>query len=146
MVRHDQVRIAGEPELAGVDLLRLEHLELVEQHRGIDHHAVADHRDDPRVEHAARHELELEDLAVDDQGVARVVAALVADAHRRFLGEVVGDAALALIAPLGADDHHTGHCQLRSGQLRSGVLRVTAASGLTLGTWYSTGLGRPSAP
>ena len=46
---------------------------------------------DPRVQHAARHELELEHLAVDDERVARVVAALVADAHRRFLGEIVGE-------------------------------------------------------
>ena len=64
---------------------------------------------DPRVEHAARHELELEHLAVDDERVARVVAALVADAHRRFLGEVVGDPALALVAPLGTDDHCARH-------------------------------------
>ena len=61
------------------------------------------------IQHAARNELQLEDLAVDDQRVAGVVAALIADAHRRFLGEVVGDAALALVAPLGADDHCAGH-------------------------------------
>ena len=46
--------------------LRLEHVELGEQHRGVDDDAVADHRDDVRVEHAARHELEREHLAVDD--------------------------------------------------------------------------------
>ena len=97
------------PQEPGVDALRLEHVELVEEHCGVDDHAVADDRRDPRVEHAARHELELEDLAVDDDRVARVVAALVADAQRSFLGEVVGEATLALVAPLHADDHCARH-------------------------------------
>ena len=34
---------------------------------------------DVRVEHAARHELQREHLVADDDAVARVVAALVAD-------------------------------------------------------------------
>ena len=92
--------------------LALEHVELVDQHRGIDHHAVADDGRHPRIEHAARHELELEHLAVDDERVAGVVAALVADDHRRLLGEIVGEPALALVAPLGADDHRAGHERL----------------------------------
>ena len=62
-----------------VDALALEHVELGDQHRGIDDHAVADDRGDVRVEHAARHELQREHLAVDHDAVPRVVAALVAD-------------------------------------------------------------------
>ena len=89
--------------------LRLEHVELGDQHRGIDDHAVADHRRDVRVEHAARHELEREHLAVDHDAVAGVVAALVAHDELALLRQVVGEAALALVAPLGADDHRARH-------------------------------------
>ena len=114
--------LPGEAQQPGVDALRLEHVDLVDQHRGIDDHAVADDRRHPRVEDAARHELELEHLAVDDERVARVVAALIADAHRRFLGEVVGDPTLAFVAPLRADDHCAGHETLH-------------LFGVTLGKW-----------
>ena len=122
VVRHDQVRVAGEPQEAGVDALGLEHVDLVDEHRRVDDHAVADDRRHPRVEDAARHELELEDLSVDHERVARVVAALVPDAHRRLLGEVVGDPTLALVAPLRADDHRAGHETLH-------------LFGVTLGKW-----------
>ena len=45
-------------------------VELVDQDDRVDHHAVADDRGDVQVEDAARHQLELEHLAVDDEGVA----------------------------------------------------------------------------
>ena len=84
--------------------LGLERVDLGEQHDRVDHDAVADDRRDVVVQHARRHELEGERLAVDHQGVAGVVAALVADDHRHLLGDEVGQLALALVAPLGA--HH----------------------------------------
>ena len=92
--------------------LRVEHVELVEQHRGVHHDAVADDRHDPRIEDAARHELQLEHLAVHDERVAGVVPALIADAQRSFLGEVVGEPTLALVAPLGPDDYRPRHAAL----------------------------------
>ena len=67
---------------------------------------------DPRVEDPARHQLQLEHLAVDDERVAGVVPTLVADAQRGFLGEVVGEPTLALVAPLGPDDHRARHAAL----------------------------------
>src|SRR5439155_27344338 len=99
-----------------------EHVDLVDEYRGIDHDAVADHRHHPRIEHAARDELELEHLALDDQRVPRVVPALIADTHRRLLGEIVGNPTLALVAPLGPDDHRARHETLR-------------LFGVTLGKW-----------
>ena len=130
VVRHDQVRVARYPHQPGVDLLRLEHVELVEEHRGLDHDTVADHRRDPGVQDAAGDELELEHLAVDDDGVARVVPALIADAHRGFLGEVVGEAAFAFVTPLHTDDHCARH------QWLPRTFRQTA---VTLGRCYSLG-------
>ena len=56
--------------------------------------------------------MELEDLVAAHDGVARVVAALVADDHRDLFREEVGRLALALVAPLQPDDHGRGHQRL----------------------------------
>ena len=66
-------------------------------------------RRDVRVEHARRRQLELEDLVPADDGVAGVVATLVAHDHGRLLGQEVGRLALALVAPLQPDDHGSRH-------------------------------------
>ena len=125
MVRHDQVRVAGDPQRRRVDALGLEHVDLGEEHRRVDDDPVADHRRDVGVEDAARHELEREGLAVDDDRVAGVVPALVADAERALLGEVVGETALALVTPLGTDDHRARHGPLptTSGPAEAGPRR-----------------------
>ena len=52
---------------------------------------------------------ELERLAVDDDGVAGVRAALVAADDVRLLREQVDDLALALVAPLRTDDDGGRH-------------------------------------
>ena len=83
--------------------LGLERVDLVEQDPGVDDDAVADHRGHRGVEHPRGHELQREGLAVDDDAVPRVVAALVADDDVHLLGEEVGELALALVTPLGAD-------------------------------------------
>ena len=54
-------------------------------------------------------EVELELLAVADDGVPGVVAALVADDHVALGRQQIGDLALALVAPLGADHDCPGH-------------------------------------
>jgi hypothetical protein len=99
---------------------RLQHVDLVQQHLRIDHHAVADDRHDVVVQHARGNELEREGLPVDHQRVPRVVAALVADHQVHLLGEEVGELALALVAPLGSDHDGCRHDALpgcRSGDV-----------------------------
>ena len=100
VVRHDQVRVAADLQPAAVDSTPFEHVDLGDQHAGVDDHTVADERGDVPVEHAARHELQRERLAVHHDGVARVVAALVADDQLHLLGNEVGELALALVTPL----------------------------------------------
>ena len=109
VVRHDHVRAAADPDPRDVDALRRQHVELGDERGRVDDDAVADHRRDVRVEHARRAQLELERLVAHDDGVARVVAALVADDDGDVLGEEVGGLALALVAPLEAHDHGRGH-------------------------------------
>ena len=99
------IRLASTP-------LAAERVELGQEHAGVDHHAVADDRGDVGVEHPARHELQGEGLAVDHHRVPGVVAALVADDHVHVPGQQVGELALALVAPLGPDDHGCGHALL----------------------------------
>jgi probable phosphoglycerate mutase len=118
VVRHDQVGVAADLEPGAVDAAGLEPVDLGHQHGGVDHHPVADHRSDPRVKNAAGHELQGEGFLADDDGVAGVVAALVADHDLHLLGEQIGQLALALVAPLGADDHGTGHARLLRNVLR----------------------------
>src|SRR5690606_31361900 len=91
---------------------------------GIDDHAVADDRKLARTHDARGEQRELVDLAVDDERMAGIVAALEAHDDVGALRKPVHDLALALVAPLGADNHHVRHCQmplLRSAWLREGV-------------------------
>ena len=87
--------------------------ELLEQHAGVDHHAVADHVGDTRRQDPRRDEVQREVLAVGEHdGVPGVVAALVAHDPLDLLTEDVGGLALALVTPLGADEDDGRHVTL----------------------------------
>ena len=90
-----------------VEALGAHALDLVQQRPGIDHHAVADHRQ-LALHHARRQQRELVDAVADHEGVAGVVAALEAHHHVGAVGQPVDHLALALVAPLGADHRHIG--------------------------------------
>ena len=95
--------------LSAVHAARAQRLDLAEEDVRVDHDAVADHAGLAGVQDARGDEVELELLAVAHDRVAGVVAALVADDHVGLLGEQVGDLALALVAPLGADHDRPRH-------------------------------------
>ena len=109
VVRQDQVGVAAQLEPGAVDALRGRACRSRQQHRRVDDDAVADHGSDVVVQDSAGHQLESEGLTVDDDGVTRVVAALIADDQMHLLGDEIGELALALVAPLGADDDRRGH-------------------------------------
>ena len=112
VVGHDQVRVRRDPQRARVDATPAQLVELVGQHLRVDHHPVADHAQLAAVQDPRRDQMELPGLAVADDRVAGVVAALEADDGVGPLGEQVGHLPLALIAPLGADDHDSWHATL----------------------------------
>ena len=114
VVRHDQVGVPADHQAAGVDAPGRQGVELLEQDRRVDDDTVADDRRDVVVEDAARHQLECEGLAVDDDAVAGVVAALVTDHQVHFAGKEIREPALPLVAPLGPDHNGCGHAPLRS--------------------------------
>ena len=109
MVGHDQVRVGGEAQVADADPRPFEAVDLAEQDPRVDDDAVTDHTRLFGVQDPGGDQVELELLAVADDRVAGVVAALEADDHLRPLREQVGDLALPLIAPLGADYDHAWH-------------------------------------
>ena len=122
VVGHDQVRVGRDAQPADVHAPGAQGVELLDQHLRVDHHAVADHAALARVEDPRRDQVELPLLAVPHDRVPGVVAALEAHDRVGLLGEQVGDLALALVAPLGADYHDSGHaeCSLRTAGARPG--------------------------
>ncbi|MNQ94853.1 hypothetical protein D3C85_1103910 [compost metagenome] len=104
MDRQDQTGVVGDGQDVGADghALGDDLLDLADQMPGIDDHAVADDRG-LALHHARRQQRQLVNLAVDDQRMARVMAALEAHHHVGAIGQPVHNLALALVAPLGAD-------------------------------------------
>ena len=82
-------------------------VDLAEQRHRIDHRAVADHASLARMQRARGHQAQDVFLAVDDDRVRRIVAALEADDDIGVAGKQIDNLALALIAPLRAD---YGYC------------------------------------
>jgi hypothetical protein len=76
-----------------------------EERHGIQHHAVADHGTASVTQHATGHKLQDELFALDDDGMAGVVAAGISRHDGKMVGENVYDLAFAFVAPLGADNH-----------------------------------------
>ena len=130
VVGHDQVGVGGDPQAAGVDAAAAQALQLLDQHRRVDHHPIADHARLARVEDPGRDQVELELVAVADDRVAGVVAALEARHDVGLLGEQVGELSLALVAPLGAHDHDSGHDR---GIMRYGAPGSAGRSGASAG-------------
>ena len=114
VVRHDQVRVGADPQPGEVDALGPQVVELVGEDLRVDHDAVADRARLAGVEDPRRDQVELPLHAVADDRVAGVVAALEADDQIGVLGEQIGDLALALVAPLGADDDDPRHFAVQS--------------------------------
>ena len=96
-------------QAAEVDPPAPELVDLRGEHDRVDDHAVADRAQLAGVEDPRRDQVELERLAVADDRVAGVVAALEADHEVGLLGEQVHDLPLPLVAPLGADDDDSWH-------------------------------------
>ncbi len=91
-----------------LDALPAQSLDLLQQGPGIHHHAVAD--DGELAAHQARgQQAQLVGLVADDEGMAGIVAALEAHHHVGAFRQPVDDLALALVAPLRADDRYIRH-------------------------------------
>ena len=119
MQRQDQRDVLGDAQIvrADGDALAPQLRDLVEKGLRIEHHAVADHRELGRPQHAGRQQRQLVGLAIDDERMAGIVAALEAHDDIGLLRQPVDDLALPLVTPLGADDDNIGHFVTYSLQL-----------------------------
>ena len=111
MQGQDQRGVLGDAQRGRRDLdpLPFEPADLFHQRARVEHDAVADDRQLSRPHHAGRKEREFVGRAVNDEGVAGIVAALKAHHDIGLLREPVDDLAFALVAPLGSDHDHIGH-------------------------------------
>ena len=105
VVRLDQVhQLADEEPPLGLDPASRQRVELDDQRRWVDDHALGHGADRPGLQDAARDVPDDHLVVADDQGVAGVGPARVPDDQVRGLAQQVDDLALALIPPLGPDD------------------------------------------
>ena len=79
--------------------------DFTQQGIGSNHDAVADQALHAFAQHARRNQVQYGFFAVDNQRVARVVAALVTHYSGSMFGQQINDLAFALITPLGAQDY-----------------------------------------
>ena len=109
--RQDQRHVLRDAQAVGRDRdpLPPEPVDLLQQRLGIEHHAVADDRQLALPHHARGQQRQLVGVAVDDQRMAGIVAALEADDDVGLLGQPVDDFSLAFVPPLGADHDNVGH-------------------------------------
>ena len=111
MVRHDHVGVVTEPQ-QGVVLemvAPLESVDFFDQRDGIDDGAIANHAHLARMQRARRHQAQDKLLAVDDQRMGGVVAALKAHDDVGIGGQQIDNLAFAFIAPLGANHGNSLH-------------------------------------
>ena len=106
----DQRAIVGNGEIGRADRhpLRFQPRHFIAQGPGIEHHPVADDRQ-RAGDDARRQQAELVGLVTNDQRMAGIVPALKAHDGVGATGQPVDNLALALIAPLGADDGYVCH-------------------------------------
>ncbi len=125
VVGGDDVGVGRDEQARAVDAAGGEAVDLLEQHLGVDDHAVADDRHHARAEDPRRQQVQRVLLVAHDHGVPGVVAAVELDDEVDAGAEGVGRLALALVTPLGADQHDCGH----AGSSGSGVGRLGRCGG-----------------
>ena len=104
MVGQDQrAGFAEADTIAGRNAVLLQHFDLLQQGLRRQHDAIADQAQHAFAQHARGNQVQYRGLAVDDQGMAGIVATLKAHHGLGAVGQQIDDLALAFITPLGTD-------------------------------------------
>jgi hypothetical protein len=109
VVGHHHVRPLADHQVVGADAISVMAVELCQEGAGIDDDPVTDHAERARIQDAAGHEVEPVLLPTRHHCVSGVVPALGTHHHVHAVGEQVDDLALALVAPLSADEDSDAH-------------------------------------
>lgn len=104
--QHQRRRFRNEQPVAHLGTGGLDLLDLAQQGRQRQHHAIANQAGHTRSHDAAGDQVQSGLDPVDHQGVTGIVAALKAHHGLHAIGEQVHDLPFAFIAPLRADHHH----------------------------------------
>ena len=99
--------VADEQVAVNVHTGRAQRVDFLHEGERIEHDAVADDAAAALTQHAAGNQLQDKFLAMNGDSMSGVVAAGIARHHLEALGEHVDDLALALVAPLRADNHRS---------------------------------------
>ncbi len=129
VVGRDDMGVGADDELVGRDPARLQPVDLPEKHLEVDHHTIADHRGAGRGQDPAGQEMQGVFLTVDDDGMTGVVAAIELHHIVDVRAHEVGRLALALIAPLGADQHDRWHALRSPSVVQRELLRLSRSRG-----------------
>ena len=111
MQGQDERDILGDAKIcrADRDALRLQSGYLVEEGLGVEHHSITDHGELRGPQHAGRQQRKLVGLAIDNERMAGIMAALESHHDIGLFRQPVDDLALPLVSPLGTDDDNIGH-------------------------------------
>ena len=93
----------------GIEAVLVERLQFLEEAGNVDDAAAANDVDAAGVDKTGGEDVEVVGDAIGDDGVSGVVTTLGAAAQLRFVGEDVGELALAFVTPLGAEDDCRRH-------------------------------------
>ena len=102
--KNDVSAVADKQIAVNLDARSAQGIYFLQEGKGIEHHSVADDAAAAFAQHAAGNQLQDELFAVDGDRVSGIMAAGITRHHVEALREHVNDLALALVAPLGADD------------------------------------------
>ena len=125
MPRENHIEPVADPQIVRMARAALGQLVELLDHAGrIQHDARGDDARDAGRENAAGQQRKLVNLVADDDGVAGVRPALVADDEVMLAGQDVDDLALGFVAPLQTDNASAGHGRIRQSSDRT--VRIAA--------------------
>ena len=106
--------VGGGDEMGGIgnaqalrrsgDARLVENVHFIEQGARVDHHAIAQHGDHLRVDDAGWEQVQFENVRAHRNGVAGIIAAVIAGADICPGGEPVHDPAFSFVPPLGTNN------------------------------------------
>ena len=110
VLRQDHVGLFADEELPlNLETVPFDLVDFLHKPHKVHHHAVADDAHHRIMEDTGGNQVQDVLLAVDDNGMARVVAPLIARNHVHLRGHVVHDFSLSFISPLATYDDRNGH-------------------------------------
>ena len=112
VVGHDHMGIAGDEEAFRGNACFLQQVHLLAQDPRIHHAAIADDRNRVLIHAARGNQMQFEGGVAMDDRMARIVAALRANAVIELPCKKVGDLAFTLVAPLRAHKNNSSHYSL----------------------------------